>query len=112
MPGPSRARCAPRSSFSTTSLPGSSSSHPSSVCSKVTTTRGGQRTELDIAFLPPVCSIGTFESKESLEESGADGSEVLVIWFQGAFGPPEPGHVADSIRAIAWDRFACGLHEL
>ena len=85
---------------------------PELMCSKVTTTRGGKRMELEIAFLPAVCSIATFESKESLGESGADGGEVLVVWFQGTFGPPEPGHVTDSIRAIAWDRFACGLHEL
>jgi len=82
---------------------------PELMLSTVTRIRGGKREEVAVEFLPAVCSIATFESREPAFDPDADGSEVVVVWFQSAFGPPEAGHVTRSIQAIAWDEFAGDL---
>ena len=84
---------------------------PELMLSTVTRSRKGKREEATVEFLPAVCSIGTFESKTPVAYPDADGSELVVVWFQGAFGPPEAGHVTDCIRGVAWDEFARDLHE-
>lgn len=78
--------------------------------SKVVSVRGGVRVERDVDFLPAVCSIGRFESKTPMADADAVGSEVIVVWFQGTFGPPEPGYVTTCIRAIVWEEFARDRH--
>jgi len=83
---------------------------PELMLSTVVRARGGQREEVTVEFLPAVCSIGTFESKAPAADPDADGSEVVAVWFQGAFGPPESGHVTNCIQGIAWDEFARDLH--
>lgn len=83
---------------------------PELLLSKVVTGRSGKPEEAMVEFLPAVCSIATFESKAPAADPDADGSEVVVVWFQGAFGPPEAGHVTDSIRKIAWEEYASDLH--
>lgn len=84
---------------------------PELMLSTVVTARGGKREEATVEFLPAVCSIGTFESKTPAFNPGADGSEVVVVWFQGTFGPPEAGYVTKCIQEIDWDEFACDLHD-
>jgi hypothetical protein len=83
---------------------------PELMLSTVVRARGGKREEAMIEFLPAVCSIGTFESKTPAAYRDADGSEVVAVWFQASFGPPEAGHVTNCIRGIAWDEFARDLH--
>jgi hypothetical protein len=83
---------------------------PELMLSRVVRVRGGKREEALVEFLPAVCSIGTFESKSPAMDPDADGSEVVAVWFQGAFGPPEAGHVTNCIRGIDWDEFAGDLH--
>ena len=84
---------------------------PELMVSKVVSMRGGERVERSIEFLPAVCSIGTFESKTRAADPDALRSEVIAVWFQGAFGPPEPGYVTTCIRAITWGDFARDLHD-
>jgi hypothetical protein len=83
---------------------------PELMLSTVVRERGGKREEVTVEFLPAVCSIGTFESKTPASDPDSDGSEVVAVWFQGAFGPPQPGHVTRCIQAIDWDEFASDLH--
>jgi hypothetical protein len=83
---------------------------PELMLSTVATVRGGKREEVMVEFLPAVCSIATFESKTPAFAPEADGSELVAVWFQRAFGPPESGHVTDCIRKIAWDEFASDFH--
>lgn len=83
---------------------------PELLLSSVVRARGGKREEVTVEFLPPVCSIGTFESKAPAADPDADGSEVVAVWFQSAFGPPEAGHVTRSIQGLDWEEFASDLH--
>lgn len=85
---------------------------PEIMASTVVTTRKGKREAIPVDFLPAVCSIGTFESKRPAQQSRADGSEVVIVWFQGSFGPPEAGHVTEAIRTLAWGDFAYDLHSI
>jgi hypothetical protein len=83
---------------------------PELMLSTVVSVRGGKREEVTVEFLPGICSIGTFESKAPASASYADGSEVVAVWFQGVYGPPESGQVTNCIRRMDWDEFACDLH--
>lgn len=65
-----------------------------------------RREELDVDFLPPICSIGSFHSGAPLHDAGAMGSEVVAVWFQLGFGPPETGYVTEQVRQIDWAAFA------
>lgn len=65
-----------------------------------------RREELDVDFLPPVCSIGRFTSGTPVHDAGDMGSEVVAVWFQAGFGPPGAGYVADQVRQIDWPAFA------
>jgi hypothetical protein len=65
-----------------------------------------------VEFLPPVCSIATFESEDPVNDAAADGSEIVVVWFQGVFGPPEAGYVTECLRRVEWEEFAGDLHLL
>ena len=60
---------------------------PEIMVSIVVTTRKGQLEAITVDFLPAVCSIGTFESKRPAQASRADGSEVVIVWFQSSFIP-------------------------
>jgi hypothetical protein len=82
---------------------------PQLMLSTVVTARKGKREERTIEFLPAVCSIATFESKAPAALPDSEGSELVAVWFQSAFGPPEAGHVTRCIQAIDWDEFASDL---
>lgn len=84
---------------------------PELLVSTVFKDRDGKRDEVTVEFLPAVCSIGTFESKAPVFDPDADGSEVVAVWFQRAFGPPEAGHVTKCIQAMDWEEFAGDLHK-
>ena len=60
-------------------------------------------TEVD--FLPPVVSIGSFDSSPARDHSESN-SSLVVIWFQSAFGPPEAGYVMREISILTWDTLA------
>jgi len=79
---------------------------PEIMVSTVVTMRHGKREAIAVDFLPAVCSIGTFESKKPIHDTTADGSEAVIVWFQGSFGAPEAGHVTEAIRRLQWDDFA------
>ena len=64
---------------------------------------------MPVEFLPPVCSIGTFESTVPVDDPEADGSELVAVWFQRAFGPPDDRQVIAAIRKLDWEQFACDL---
>lgn len=85
---------------------------PELMLSTVVTMREGKREEVAVEFLPGVCSIGTFESKEPAADPDADGSEVTAVWFQGSFGPPEAGHVTRCLQGMDWGEFASDLHNI
>jgi len=59
----------------------------------------------EVDFLPPVVSIGSFESSPA-RDRGESNSSLVVIWFQNAFGPPEVGHVAREFSNLQWDKLA------
>ena len=84
---------------------------PELMLSTVVRQRGGKREEATIEFLPAICSIGTFESKNPAFDADADGSELVAVWFQGAFGPPEAGHVTKCIHSIPWEEYAGDLRD-
>lgn len=59
----------------------------------------------EVDFLPPVVSIGSFDSSPA-RDNGESNSSLVVIWFQNAFGPPEVGHVAREFSNLQWDKLA------
>jgi len=59
----------------------------------------------EVDFLPPVVSIGSFDSSPA-RDHGESNSSLVVIWFQNAFGPPEVGHVAREFSNLQWDKLA------
>lgn len=65
-----------------------------------------RREEIDVDFLPPVCSIGRFDSTRPIHDEDAMGSGVVAVWFQVGFGPPEAGYVTEQVRRIDWPAFA------
>ena len=79
--------------------------------STVVRERGGKREEATVEFLPAICSIATFESKTPAVDPDAYGSQLVAVWFQGAFGPPEAGYVTHCIQAIDWGKFARDIHD-
>jgi hypothetical protein len=83
---------------------------PELLVSTVTRKRSGQRIEQSVEFLPPVCCIGRLESKEPANMD-SDGSELVAIWFQNRYGPPEEGHVVASLQQVAWEKFASDFHK-
>lgn len=80
---------------------------PTMLSSKVRR-RGEDRelTEMVVDFLPPVCSIGRFQSNTPVHDEDALGSTAIVVWFQKAFGCPEDGWVTDRLRDIDWSSVA------
>jgi hypothetical protein len=75
-----------------------------------TRARGNRLVDIEVEFLPPVCSIGTFESAPRLGSADSDSSEVVMVWFQRAFGPPEQGYVTECIRSVDWEDLAADWH--
>jgi len=59
----------------------------------------------EVDFLPPVVSIGRFDSTPAHDHSKSN-SSLVVIWFQNAFGPPEKGHVVREFSSLNWDKEA------
>lgn len=74
--------------------------------STVVTSSRGEPSSQAVEFLPPICSIGVFESSVPVDDSEAEGSEVVVVWFQGSFGPPEPGFVTECLQQMNWEQSA------
>jgi len=66
---------------------------------KRTGRRPPARQEVD--FLPPVCSIGLFSSEVITNEVYGSRSELIVIWFQDAFGLPDSDE-SGRLREIPW----------
>ena len=63
--------------------------------------------EIAVDYLPPVQTFAVFESSpQDGADADADGSSLVVVWFQNAFGQPEEGHVMEQLRALDWESLA------
>lgn len=61
--------------------------------------------EIAVDYLPPVKTLAVFESSPQ-DGADADGSSLVVVWFQDAYGLPGEGHVMEQLRALDWERLA------
>jgi hypothetical protein len=61
------------------------------------------------ARLPPILCVGRFESHEPAADKSADGSGLVVVWFQGGFAFPIDEDAIKAIAAIDWDAHAGGF---
>ncbi len=66
---------------------------------------GPEPVAIDVDHLPHVSCVARFDSGP-VGEGDEAGSFLDVVWFQGAFGPPEPGAVTDRLKALPWDTCA------
>lgn len=64
---------------------------------------------LDLLYLPPIRSVGVFESAP-IDEAKGEFSMAVVLWYQDAYGPPTEGHVMEQLGRIVWEKVAvdCG----
>lgn len=45
-------------------------------------------------------------ARQDRRPSDTDGSSLVVLWFQGAFGLPAEGIVMEQLRTLDWERLA------
>ncbi len=56
--------------------------------------------------LPPVSCVARFTSLEPARDKAMDGSELVVVWFQGEFALPVDRQVVQQLLAIDWNQHA------
>lgn len=61
--------------------------------------------QMEVDFLPPVCSIGLFSSATPARDPGDAASSLLVIWFQDSFGLPD-ALAAEQLPELPWEERA------
>ena len=57
------------------------------------------------ASIPRITCVARYLSFQPARER-LDGSELVVVWFQNAFGPPAGGQALEQIQQIPWSKVA------
>jgi hypothetical protein len=70
----------------------------------------GDGPTINSPWLPPVVTCARFSSSSPAVDENADESALACVWFQFGFGLPEPGHVIEQLRELAWESMAADLH--
>jgi len=60
----------------------------------------------ELTSLPPVTCVARFESLAPVRGESADGSQLVMVWYQESFGLPGDPVLLDKIRQVDWEGLA------